>query len=417
MGANVFLVRYTGGWAERTDEVSIAAYGRLEALLGLGALGLAESCRVADGQLADFSEPREQTDIQIDPANDDEKPYVGLVHIGDTVDVDGEDHRILGVTVTEDRDTGRVIYTPTLNDHVILGATERFAQALAKMVKGTMGGRSRVAQPVVPFYVARPHPEVVSPEWDRYDLATARKSAVFGSVNLWNDPTIRTGAVFGQTVSLYAPDDSLLPAGYDIWGRAWSFLKRTEPAPSVDVHVEAEIESIGPLGSIDTPATFNDCDFNLFARVALEGPFVGVAGWPGGDFQGWEATFYNYDGGGAVSFTYWVGDTTSYSTSDTNLAAALDVGDVVALEVSGSGAGTVVEVFVNGSSIAVLSGTDLTTFLDFGVGVDDLSLGTACGMGVLGSAAHKTAAGFTEAWDHGTMDGQITMTNFAASAI
>ena len=67
MGANCFLVRYAGGWAERKSSSSISTYGRQEALLGLGSLtSLSEVNRVADGQLDDFATPSEQTDVLLE---------------------------------------------------------------------------------------------------------------------------------------------------------------------------------------------------------------------------------------------------------------------------------------------------------------------------------------------------------------
>lgn len=156
MGANCFLVRYAAGWAERKSASSISTYGRQEALLGLGAISsLAEVNRVADGQLTDFAAPREQTDILIDPRHNGEAPYLGGPQVGDTVTVQGEEHRVLALSVTEDVATDRVIFVPSLNENLVLSPMERVAQSLQKMVRGTMGGRSKVAQPIVPSAIPK----------------------------------------------------------------------------------------------------------------------------------------------------------------------------------------------------------------------------------------------------------------------
>src|SRR5690348_1328858 len=137
MGANCFLVRYAGGWAERKSSSSISTYGRQEALLGLGSLtSLSEVNRVADGQLDDFATPSEQTDVLIDPRWNAEAPYLGF-SVGDTISVQSVNHRVLAFSVTEDEQTDRVIFVPTLNDNVVLNPQERMAQALTKMVRGT----------------------------------------------------------------------------------------------------------------------------------------------------------------------------------------------------------------------------------------------------------------------------------------
>lgn len=149
------LVRWEGGWAERGDAAAISADGRIEALLGLGALNsLSEVYRVADGQLDEFARERAQTDIAIAPVDNTDTPYLAFV-VGDEIDVEGDAHRVLGMTVTEEADTGRAIFTPTLNSDVVLGFEERTFQAIRKMINGTFGGRSKVAQPVVHVFVPR----------------------------------------------------------------------------------------------------------------------------------------------------------------------------------------------------------------------------------------------------------------------
>ena len=146
MPVNALLVRWGSGWGERTDATSIAAHTRTEATLGLGALASRSAMeRVADGQLSVYRNPREQVDAGIEPSLDADTPYIGY-RVGDVVTVEGVAQRVVSITVSFDSD-GRAVFNPTFND-VILGQQERFAQAIKKMINGTLRGDSKVAQPV-----------------------------------------------------------------------------------------------------------------------------------------------------------------------------------------------------------------------------------------------------------------------------
>lgn len=150
MGANVLLVRSALGWSERERMSSTAAYGRMEAMLTLGSTASeAEVIRLGEGQLDDFAEPRVQTDIVIEPPTNADTPYVGYAPVGATVGAESVSHRMLAVTVNEDED-GEAHFVPSLNDQVVLRSEERIAQWLGRMIRGSLGGRSRIAQPVVP---------------------------------------------------------------------------------------------------------------------------------------------------------------------------------------------------------------------------------------------------------------------------
>lgn len=175
---NVFLLRWNGGWAERADAASIAAVGRIEAVLGLGAEGsLAEVYRIADEQLAEFARERAQLDITILPVDETETPYQpGSFKPGDTITVDGTPHRVLGMTVAVDDETGIASYIPALNTDIVLGPQERQAQALTKMLPGTLGGRSKVAQPIIPAYVARG----LTPPGAEVDWELVSRTVAFG---------------------------------------------------------------------------------------------------------------------------------------------------------------------------------------------------------------------------------------------
>lgn len=151
---NKELVRWGGGWSEES-----AGDGDFPALLGLGALSSrAEVQRVAQGQLDVFADPREQITVEIEPRDASETPFLAF-DVGDTVTcplVDGtpDEVRVITIGVTEEGTTGRPLYSTTVKD-LILGTQERFVQAIKKMENGTIGGYSKVAQPVVPTYVPR----------------------------------------------------------------------------------------------------------------------------------------------------------------------------------------------------------------------------------------------------------------------
>lgn len=153
MPSNALLIRWNGGWRERTSAASIAAYGRREALLGLGAVQSTSECdRIADEQLAVYDDVREQITADLEPTPGEfvDMPYHNFL-VGDTVtvpDSDGEDtvERVLAITVNED-ENGELTFAPELKD-VILSAAERLEQAVKKYDNGTMRGDSKVATPV-----------------------------------------------------------------------------------------------------------------------------------------------------------------------------------------------------------------------------------------------------------------------------
>lgn len=176
---NVFLIRSLAGWHERADAISEATIGRIESMLALGAIqSVDEAYRIADAQLAEFSTERVQTDIGITPSNGD-VPFVDF-GVGDTVMVNGVPHVCLGIAVTEDRDTGRVIYTPTLNANVILDADARIMNALRKALLGFGQGRYIPAQAIIPQY----RPQVLAP------TAGCEVGAFLETFNTADSPTL-----------------------------------------------------------------------------------------------------------------------------------------------------------------------------------------------------------------------------------
>jgi hypothetical protein len=159
--ANRVLSRWVGGWmqVDRTSQ-----FGPIRgATLGVGAIDSApEVVRVSQSQLQIFGDVRQQITIGILPEGvEDNTPYVGLWKTtGDTVNIPLSDgslasERVLSMTVTEDNDNGRAIFTPTVKD-IILQGDERADQAIKKMTNGTFRGASKAAQPVIPTYVPRP---------------------------------------------------------------------------------------------------------------------------------------------------------------------------------------------------------------------------------------------------------------------
>lgn len=152
MPANALLCRWSGGWHEVSDPASIAAHGRAEALLELGAAqSIPEVETVARPQLAIYADPRLAIAVEIEPASATDTPYLGF-GLGDRITAidpasgTGSPERVMAMTVSED-DDGHPTYAIELRD-IILDAQERTAQAIKKMINGTMRGDSKVATPV-----------------------------------------------------------------------------------------------------------------------------------------------------------------------------------------------------------------------------------------------------------------------------
>jgi hypothetical protein len=145
------LVRWTDGWHEVTSPAA-AVHGRKEAALGLGASqDLAEVETVAGQQLAIFADPRSEIATDLWPRDNTEVPFVAFGTADRLVVPDLPGHPpsrevVQAITVTQDED-GNVTYAAELRD-VLLDERERFAETLTKMANGTLGGDSRVAQPV-----------------------------------------------------------------------------------------------------------------------------------------------------------------------------------------------------------------------------------------------------------------------------
>lgn len=151
MIVTALLVKWSNGWHEIARPAAIAAHGRKEGLLGLGAVqSLAEVATVAGRQLEIFGDPRTEIACDLAPVDAGDTPYVAF-GVGDTVmvpDVGGRPpsrERVQAITVAMD-DDGIVTYAPELRD-ALLDERERFAEAITKMANGTLGGESKVGTP------------------------------------------------------------------------------------------------------------------------------------------------------------------------------------------------------------------------------------------------------------------------------
>jgi len=150
MSANSLIVRWQGGWSERTAPGPIATDGRREGLLTIGAIGTAaEADRIADRQLDIFANVREEVTADVEPRTDVETPCIGYL-VGDLVTVPsregpGEVERVVSVTVSED-DDGYITYAPQFKD-IIYEQQGAFDEWLKKMANGTMGGKTGIGSP------------------------------------------------------------------------------------------------------------------------------------------------------------------------------------------------------------------------------------------------------------------------------
>lgn len=124
MPTTVALVRWSGGWHEVVDAAGLAASGRKEAMLSLGAQqSIAEVERVAGRELSGaFARAREQLTAEHRPASVTERPYVGY-QPSDMVTADNFDGTptlfpVIGMAVSED-DDGQLTFVPAIGDVIV----------------------------------------------------------------------------------------------------------------------------------------------------------------------------------------------------------------------------------------------------------------------------------------------------------
>lgn len=157
MSVNTFLIESGLGWTERTDDSHMSSDGRIEQLLGLGALGsLAEVNRVADEQFSIFAKIREAADLAVSTRLKSRLAYFKYA-LGDQVSTDDSfgdsmTKRVASLTGSED-DAGFVTVVPTVGD-LIMDPEVALTNAVRKMISGSVHGsgegQSKVAQPIVP---------------------------------------------------------------------------------------------------------------------------------------------------------------------------------------------------------------------------------------------------------------------------
>jgi hypothetical protein len=152
MIVTALLVRWENGWHEVNYPPGIAAWGRKEGTLGLGASkSITEVDTVSTQQLVYFADPRTEIAIDLMPRNAADTPIVAFntadrIVVPDTPGRPPTREQVQAITATMD-DDGRVTYAVELRD-VLLDERERFAETLTKMANGTLGGDSKVAQPI-----------------------------------------------------------------------------------------------------------------------------------------------------------------------------------------------------------------------------------------------------------------------------
>lgn len=155
MPTNFLLLRWSEGWAELGDGPSVAAYGRKEGFLSLGAQqSIQEVYRQAERELAVSALIREQAAVVHYPQDLTETPWVAYLP-GDQLTVDdfygtATTPRVTSCALTEDED-GNLTFVPTLGDELIgleeAGQEQRLEQAARKMINGTLGGVGRMGTP------------------------------------------------------------------------------------------------------------------------------------------------------------------------------------------------------------------------------------------------------------------------------
>lgn len=128
------------GWSEAGGGAGKARY---ESTLGLGALrDPGEVARVSSAQAARSGELSTETTVEVSPTSMADAPYVAY-RVGDYVGGD----QVWSISLSTDEE-GRAIWVVSLGSGVDVAA-RRWQRALDKMSRGTIGGSSRVAQPIV----------------------------------------------------------------------------------------------------------------------------------------------------------------------------------------------------------------------------------------------------------------------------
>lgn len=242
MSTNVLLQLYKDGWREQTAPV-IDDNLRIEGLLGTGSLEQAEARRVAIGQLDLYASPIESNTVAVEPAGIADTPWISHVP-GQSVLLGAEDQLVESLTFTRDQD-GHVDYVAELGTHHDT-PEERSALATKKMSNGTLGGTSRVAQPID----QTPAPAILTPlpptccTWG----FTGRGSGVIAASDAEGILIAAPQAAAGGDLFI-PPDEDLLPAGL------WSIQGTIIVSFAAAVTGEVAVEAVPPdAGDGDDPA-------------------------------------------------------------------------------------------------------------------------------------------------------------------
>lgn len=199
--------------------------------------------------------------------------------------------RIHTLSVTEDED-GNVSLVPELVD-VILKPEERVAIALKKMSNGTLGGQSRVAQPVVPVFIPQggvgvaglAQPLTFSESFDAPDGSSPGPELSWSVIP--SGITYSAGRIESNALTLANAGDAQTWARGDI-SSAGSVIRTTEalPAETLDWFVEIVIgnwagvaqapRSVPPFGATDgPPASAHMAFFSIAAKMTDDATYAG----------------------------------------------------------------------------------------------------------------------------------------------
>lgn len=149
---NVLLHLIETGWREQTADV-VADNIRIEGLLSSGAVdNEAEAERIATQELLRYSTPVLSDSLLVDPVDANDTPFISHYE-GQTVDLVGTGQSdVESVSFSRDED-GHVTYATELHGHIDT-PEERAERRSQKMIDGTFGGVSKVAQPTRPRFEA-----------------------------------------------------------------------------------------------------------------------------------------------------------------------------------------------------------------------------------------------------------------------
>lgn len=149
---------------------------RIEGYLNLGdCQSEEEAIRQGTAELARFRDGQTQITVGVDPTGTGDVPFEDF-GIGDTVDVNGEDRRMVALTFGRDPERdGRLVYVPQFGD--LIESSRSLQQRVGKkMANGTLGGAARTARPATPVpqhlpdaNVRIPTVQVTQTEYDALD--------------------------------------------------------------------------------------------------------------------------------------------------------------------------------------------------------------------------------------------------------